>query len=188
MNIYTVKPDPDFRLMFPEDSVYESENWEFKAKPLAGKIPLHFQAHLSETNDKPIPDIAWIGMTTFAFRKDVATELLDILEDAGELLPFQLDGDVWYCLNVLKSSENAVDPVKSSYEIDDGEVRFGLKKPFFNLDNLPSSSLFKIKEDNYTNIYCIDKRNTEEDVLNNFFCAIASHKFTGIKFEKLTEA
>jgi hypothetical protein len=80
MKIYTVQPDSSFRLMFPEDSVYDSDDWEFKCEPLAGKLPLHFEAYFSDKNDKPIPDIAWIGMSTFAFREDVATELLDILE------------------------------------------------------------------------------------------------------------
>ncbi len=168
--------------MYPEDEVYESDNWEFKCNSLAGKLPLHFKAYFSETSDKPMPDIAWIGMNTIAFRKDVAESLLDILESSGELLPFTVDGEQWYCYNVLSHSDNAVDIENSSFEIDDGETRFGLKKPCFIEANLPKTSLFKIKEDNYTNILCIDRREPEEEVLNNFFCAIAAHKFTGIKF------
>tara|TARA_R110002072_G_scaffold271474_2_gene431487 strand:- start:21133 stop:21699 length:567 start_codon:yes stop_codon:yes gene_type:complete len=187
MKIYAVKPDSSFRLMFPEDSVYDSDDWEFKCESLAGKLPLHFDAYFSDSNDKPIPDIAWIGMNTFAFRDDVAAELLDILEEAGELLPFKIGGQQWYCLNVLNKSDDVIDYEKSKYEIEDGEVRFGLKTPAFKLDRLPQSPLFKIKDDNYTTIYCADKRETEEDVMNNFFCAIAGHEYTGIKFEEVFE-
>ncbi len=188
MKIYTVKPDSTFRLMFPEDSICDMDEWEFKCEPLSGKIPLHFTAYFSDKNEKPIPDIAWIGMSTFAFRGDVATELVDILEQAGELLPFKVDGDVWYCFNVLQKSDDAIDPEKSKYEIDDGEMRFGLKSPAFKLEKLPKSSLFKIKDDNYTTIYCIDNRSADDDVLNNFFCALAAKGYTGVKFEEVYEA
>jgi hypothetical protein len=184
MKIYAVKPDSNFRLMYPEDTVYDSDDWEFKCESLAGKLPLHFQAYFSEKSDKPFPDIAWIGMSTFAFRADVATELVEMLEDCGELLPFKVDGNTWYCLNVLQKSENSINPEKSTFEIEDGETKFGLKKPAFIIENLPKSALFKIKEDNYTNIYCIDRRITENDIINNFFCAIAAHGYTGIKFEE----
>jgi hypothetical protein len=180
MKIYAVKPDSNFRLMFPEGEVYDSDDWEFKCKPLAGKLPLHFKASFSEASEKPLPDIAWIGMSTLAFRKDVAEELLDILESSGELLPFTVDGEQWYCFNTLSHSDNAVDVENSGYEVDDGETRFGLKSPSFIEPNLPKTSLFKIKDDNYTNILCADRR--EDEVINNFFCAIAAHEYTGIKF------
>lgn len=185
MKIYTVKPDSDFRLLFPEDSVYDSDDWEFKCEPLAGKLPLHFTAYFSEASNKPFPDIAWLGMSTFAFREDVATELLDILEEAGELLPFKVGGNIWYCFNILSHTNNAVDQENSRYEIDDGESRFGLAKPAFVVDNLPESSLFKIKEDNYTLTYCVDRRGADENVLGNFFCAIAAGEYTGVKFEEV---
>jgi len=174
--------------MFPEASVYDSENWEFKCESLAGKLPLHFEAYFSDKNEKPFPDIAWIGMSTFAFREDVATELLDILEEAGELLPFKVNGQQWYCLNVLTKSDNAIDHEKSKYEIEDGEMRFGLKTPVFVAESLPKSSLFKIEDDNYTTTYCIDNRKSDEDVLSNFFCAISGHGYTGLKFELLAQS
>lgn len=185
MNIYIIKPDSDFRMMFPEDSVYDSDFWEFKCEPLAGKLPLHFEAYFSESNNKPLPDIAWLGMSTFAFRDDVACGILDILEDAGELLPFTVDGEQWYCFNVLTKADNAINHEKSKYEIEDGEIFFGLKKPVFIPERLPASSIFKIKDDNYTMTYCIDKRETEDDVLKNFFCAVAGNGYTGIKFEEI---
>jgi hypothetical protein len=187
MKIYAIKPDSSFRLMFPEDAVYDSDDWEFKCEPLAGKLPLHFESYFSKKNEKPIPDIAWLGMSTFAFRDDVATELLDILEEAGELLPFTIDGDQWYCFNVLKNADNAIDHEKSKYEVDDGAMRFGLKTPAFILENLPNSSIFKIKDDNYTTTYCIDNRETEDDILENFFCAVAGYGYTGLKFEDAYE-
>lgn len=185
MKIFTAQPDPKYRLMYPEDSVYDSEDWGFKCSPLAGILPLHFEAYFSNKDDKPTPDIAWIGMSTFAFRADVATRMLDLLEASGELLPFKIEGDQWYCLNILQKSDNVIDPQNSKYEIEAGEMRLGLKKPVFVVENLPKPPLFKIKDDNYTATYCIDKRDTEEDVLNNFCCAIAVHGYTGVKFEEV---
>ena len=74
MKIYAIQPNPNFALLYPEDSVYRSENWNFKAESLAGILPLHFSAYFSKKSKDPLPDIAWIGMSTFAFRDDVATD------------------------------------------------------------------------------------------------------------------
>jgi hypothetical protein len=183
MKIYILKPDTNYRLLYPEDSVYDSEEWEFKAEPLIEKLPKQFKAYFDKDSKKPIPDIAYLGMSTFAFKKDVATELVEILEDAGELLPFYVDDALWYCLNVTKQSD-ALDPEKSKYEINNG-VRFGLKEYAFNEDKIITSEIFKISNDNFTNIFCSDLRENDSDVENNLFCAIASHGYKGIKFEEV---
>lgn len=182
MKIYEVKPDISYRFMYPEDSLYESEEWEFNGKPLIGVLPNAFKAYFDKGKDEPFPDIAYIGMMTFAFRKDVATELADILEAAGELLAFYVDDDLWYCLNVTTIA-NAVDEEKSTYKINDGSTKLGLTKPFFDVEKIPNaSSLFKIPNDNFTTIYCADRRGGDEDVMNNFFCAVAGHHYTGVEF------
>lgn len=182
MKIYEIKPDTHYRFMYPEDSVYKSDEWDFNAEPLIEVLPKTFHAYFDKDKDEPLPDIAYIGMMTFAFRKDVATELVDILEAAGELLPFYVDKDLWYCLNVTTIAD-AVDEEKSTYKINEGNARIGLIKPAFDVDRLPeSSSLFKIPSDNFTTIYCADRRDTDEDVLNNFLCAVAGHGYTGVKF------
>lgn len=188
MKIYALKPDTAYRFMYPEDDVYDSDDWEFKGEPLIDKLPKCFKAYFDEKPDEPIPDIAYLGMSTFAFKRDVATALADILEAAGEVLPFYVDGELWYCLNVLESAD-AVDEKRSTYEIDDGTVKFGLKDIVFDVDKLPAeSSLFKIPNDNYTIIYCADRRDTDEDVLGNFFCAVAAHGYTGVKFEEVFDS
>lgn len=187
MKIYALKPDSNYRMMFPEDSVYESDEWEFKCESLAGRLPLHFEAYFSDKNEKPLPDIAWIGMSTFAFRGDVATELLDILEASGELLPFKVNGELWYCFNVLQKADGAIDPENSKYEVEEEGMKFGLKSPVFVKEKLPNSPIFKIKDDNYTTAYCIDKRESEENVLESFFCAVAAHDYCGVKFEEVVD-
>ena len=184
MKIYALKPDTDFRLMYPEDDVYDSDYWEFKCEPLIGKLPKTFNAYFSEKSNKPTPDIAYIGMLTFAFRKDVATELADILEAAGELHPFTVDGELWYCLNILQKSD-ALDKENSSYEVDDGKTKMGLKSLAFDANKLPETSLFKITGDNYTSIYCADSRENDEQILENFFCAVSHFGYTGVKFEEV---
>jgi len=60
-----------------------------------------------------------------------------------------------------------------------------IKKTFFIEDNLPETPLFKVSEDNYTYLYCTDNRDSEEQVLNNFFCAVAAHNYTGVKCEEV---
>ena len=184
MKVYKVLPDTDFSLMYPEENVYDSDEWEFKAESLLGKLPNSFNAYFSRKGDKPLPDIAYIGMSTFAFRKDIATELVDILENSGELLPFYVDEELWYCLNVTVQS-NALDKEKSKYKIDNGIIKMHLKEYAFVESQLPSSSLFKIPDDNFTHIFCSDRRDNDEQILNNFFCAVSANEYTGLKFEEV---
>jgi hypothetical protein len=184
MKIFKVKPDTKFRLMYPEDKVYDSAEWEFKGQPLMDALPHPFNAYFAEDSNKPLPDIAYLGMTTFAFRSEVATELVDILEAAGELIPFKIGEDAWYCLNVTNSCD-ALDEDKSKYKINNGAVKLILLEYSFDTAKLSDQSLFKIHNDNYTEIFCADRRETDEQVLDNFFCAVAGHGYTGLKFEEV---
>lgn len=68
-------------------------------------------------------------------------------------------------------------------------MKFGLIKPTFNIDKIPKlSSLFKVPGDNFTTIFCADRRNTDKDVLSNFCCAVAGHKYTGVKFAEVYDS
>lgn len=124
MKIYLLKPDTKYKLMYPEDSVFKSEDWEFNCEDLVDKIP-QFQAYFDKKSDKEIPDIAYIGMSTFAFRHDVATELVDLLEMSSELLPFYVDDELWYLLNV-RECVDALDDENSKYKINNGKVKLHL--------------------------------------------------------------
>lgn len=189
MKIYEVKPDTSYGFLYPEDKIYKSEEWNFNGKPLVEVLPKTFNAWFDTKDNDPIPDIAYMGMMTFAFRKDVGTELADIIEAAGEAHPFYVGDELWYCLNVTTIADDAVDEKNSTYEVDEGDMKFGLIKPAFNIDKIPkSSSLFKVPNDNFTTIYCADRRDTDEDVLNNFFCAVAGHKYTGVKFVEVYDS
>lgn len=183
VKIYKVKPDTDYRLMYPEDGVFDSDDWEFKCSPLIDKLP-QFKAYFDKESKKPIPDIAYIGMATFAFRHDVAEALVDILESAGEVLPFFVDEEIWYCLNVM-ACVDALDESQSEYQFDDGKTKLNPTKFVFNTNKLSESSLFKIPSDNHTNIFCADRRDTDEHVLENFLCAVAGHGFVGVNFEEV---
>lgn len=183
MKVYILKPDMNFRFMYPEDKIYRSENWEFKCDTLIDKL-WQFKAYFDDNKDAPIPDIAYLGMLTFAFRKDVATELVYILEDAGELLPIYVDDELWYCLNITKSID-AVDENMTEFRINDGKSKLFPVKYAFHEDKLPDSTLFKVSTDNFTNIFCVDRRDTDDQVMNNLFCAIAHYGYTGIKFEEV---
>ena len=102
------------------------------------------------------------------------------------MLPFTLEGEQWYCLNVLQKADDALDSEKSEYEYNEGGIKFGLKNIVLKTEKLPATGLFKIKGDNYTSTFCIDDQSTNEGVLGSFFCAVASGKFTGVKFEEVT--
>lgn len=181
-----MKPDIKYRLAYPEDSVYDSDHWEFKAQPLIEKLPLNFTGYFSQSSDAdyPKPDIAYMGMSTFALRGDVADILAeDILEPAGELLPFTIDGVLWYCLNVTACAPHeALDKSRSKYEIEENGLQINLLHGVFDTDKLPETSLFKMPHDNYTDIYCVDRRDSDEEVIGNFFAAVAAHGFTGVEF------
>ncbi len=185
MKVYLLKPDTKYRLMYPEDDVYESDNWEFKCEDLVDKFP-QFQAYFDKNSEKPLPDIAYIGMSTFAFRHDVATELVDILESSSELLPFYLEDELWYLLNV-KECIDALNDDKSKYKINDGKIKLHLVEYVFYPEKLKGKSLFKIPNDNRSQIYCVDDRSSDQSVLNNLFCAIQAHGYTGLKFEEVFE-
>jgi hypothetical protein len=183
MKIHLLKPDMTYRLMYPEDSVYESEGWEFDCTEIVEWLP-QFQAYFDKRSEKPLPDIAYIGMSTFAFREDVAAELVDILEDSCELLPFYVEGELWYLLNVRKCID-ALDSERSKYKINDGKIKLHLTEYYFEASKLDGATIFKIPNDNKTQIFCVDQRDTDEQVLNNLFCAVSAHKYTGIKFEEV---
>lgn len=185
MKVYLLKPDTTYRMMYPEDDVYESDNWEFKCEDLVDRLP-QFQAYFDKNLDKPLPDIAYIGMSTFALRHDVATELVDILESSSELLPFYLDDELWYLLNV-KDCVDALDEENSKYKINDGKLKLHLTEYAFHSDKLKNKSLFKIPNDNRSQIYCVDDRNSDESILNNLFCAIQAHGYTGVVFKEIYE-
>ena len=89
------------------------------------------------------------------------------MEAAGELLPFWVDGQLWYCWNVLKTAD-AIDSDASKWLATE-PVRVGLQKPIFIPSKLPKTSIFKTPTDNYSKIYCIDRRENDEQY-NKFLC------------------
>lgn len=123
-------------------------------------------------------------MATFALRADVADALAEeILEPAGELLPFTVDGELWYCLNVTACApQEALDKSRSRYEIEEDGLQLNLLHGAFDVDTLPETSLFKMPSDNYTDIYCADRQESDDQVMGNFFAAVAAYGYTGITF------
>ncbi|MCO1333141.1 hypothetical protein MO867_02190 [Microbulbifer sp. OS29] len=184
MKIYKVRPDTSFRMMYPPDEVYESESWEFKCHELVDKIP-QFDAYWDDDTSKPLPDIAYLGMSAFAFKKDVAEQMTDILESAGEMLPFYIEGELWYYLNVMEKCESLLDEEKTKYKINQGNIKLIIEDYVFKPEFLSDSSIFKIPQDNHTETFCADRRENDEQVINNFFCAVHGNGFSGLKFTEV---
>ncbi len=183
MKIYELRADTNYQFMYPEDSVHNTLDWEFKAKPLIDILPKQFKSYFEQEKNKPRPDIARLGMATFATRSEVTSNFLDILEPTCELLPFWMDNEPWYCWNVLKVAD-AIDAEASKW-LSTEPVRVGLSQPAFIESKLPKTSIFKTPTDNYTSIYCIDRRDNDEQIENNLFCAVAYHGYTGLTFEEV---
>ncbi len=182
MKIYKLRPNTDYKMIFPVDS-FPRGVMSFKGKPIIDSFKKEFQAKYSD-DDKPIPDIAYLGMVTYAFKMDAANDLADILEESGEALPIYVGEDVWYALNITTTSD-ALDRDKSEFEMDDGTIKRMPKKFVFDTSKLPDTTLFKIPDDNFTDVFCIDRRSSDEEVLNNFFCAVSGHNLTGLEFEEV---
>lgn len=185
MKIYRLRPNTDYKMIFPVDS-FPKGVMSFKGKPIVEDFKKGFQAKYGD-DDKPVPDIAYLGMVTYAFKMEAANNLADILEQAGEALPIYIGEEVWYALNITTISE-ALDRDKSEFEMNDGKIKKIPNKFVFDINKLPNTSLFKIPDDNFTDVFCIDRRSGDAEILNNFFCAVSGHNLTGLEFEEVFSA
>ena len=183
MRVLKLSPDPAYRLLYPSDAVHRPGLWEFHGEPLADRL-MGFEAHFDSSKDAPEPDIAYLGMTTFAFRKDVADTLCELLEPWGELLTCHVGDQLWYALNVTTKCD-ALDEANSEFAINTGTIKLHLCRYAFHKDKLPPCALFKIPQDRYSAIFLADSQQADDEVLSNLFCAVQAYGYRGLLFEEV---
>ncbi|RCU45622.1 hypothetical protein DU002_14245 [Corallincola holothuriorum] len=179
--VLQIEPDTNFRFMYSVDD-YDVNDWKFNGESRIGNIK-RFQAQWAQDSNKPIPDISYINTSTFAISKKVATELVELWEDSAELIPFDVNDELWYLLNVINRQENILDVDNSEFMVP--VLNVGIEKAVFYPDKLPRSCIFKIPEGRYSETFCVDSRVDDEDIMNNLFCAIQGHGYTGLIFKEV---
>ncbi|QIL88959.1 hypothetical protein GNX18_03650 [Microbulbifer sp. SH-1] len=116
-----------------------------------------------------------IGILTFCslvLTEGAWSELKEIAERYGHLLPWQYGERRLWLWNVTNVA-NVLDRDRSSFN------HFGgVSHPVFTADKLTDNPVFKLREDNYTAIYCT----------YTFRQLIENHNFTGLEFEALDVA
>lgn len=191
MDIYRIDQDYDFKPLYPEEAVTDEKDWEFFAQSVVDIFPPRsFKGEFDEEDRKlPIPDIAIMGSNTYAF-SEKATELLaPILNRAGEVIPFHVEAETWYLLNVMESLDKAFDRANSAAEMEamDGSL-VSIQRYAFFPEHLTDSALFKIPDDGNLHIFCADRRDTEEQRRSNFFQIVQENGLTGLDFKKVFSA
>lgn len=189
MKIYTVDPDPSYRVLVPENEFLAKDYWEFNCKPISPLLaPYELKAFFSKDQNKlPIPDIANIDAFTFAFNSRSVDLLSRVLLNSGELIPFIIERETWYLFNPLNSIDGIFDEERSTYEYS----RFGRRlfplKCHFRTEYLAEHELFKIPNDYYHWTYCVDRSSSKGSYGHTLFELVNSNKLTGLNFRKVFE-
>lgn len=178
----------DYRPIHPERSLTRKVRWKFSAKPMVDKLPpMSFIGQFDKKDrKKPVPDIALMGCRTYAFNEKATELLAPILHRAGEIIPFEVEGDTWYLLNVLESLDQAFDPDRSMAEMtmSDGTL-VEVFHYVFRPEHLSDSPLFKVPNDGHQNIFFADRKDTEQQRRSHFMQIVTDHGLTGLEFKKV---
>lgn len=171
MKVYVLAPLYDqYKSFLAKDDGLATEQYESlrcKGKPIKWPTPL---AIVGDEEDIGIPeaDIGFINIGSIVLAETSYTLLKDITEQYGQLLPLNFEGRnlwLWNVTNIV----DALDSKKSDFNSYGGVVN-----AVFSAEKIGKSMAFKIKEDNFTNIYCTDQ----------FVQFIKEHKLTGLDFDE----
>lgn len=105
------------------------------------------------------------------------------LDGAGEFLPVEIEGEasVHYIYNVTTCGD-FIDSKNSIWEFYEPEkIDMGLVAPAFRAASLGGKTLFKIPEDEGTEIYCVERKPAVG--CYELKSLVEQHKLTGLKFE-----
>jgi len=143
----------------------------------------------------PRPDFFHFGISKFVCNERARGLTGEPLEMCGELLPIEIErenGD-YYLYNVTNCI-NVVDLEKSRWQTllywknstqqkpeEKKEELKILKTPAFIAERLGEESLFKIPEDNGTEIYCLERTGDADD--GEFKALVEKHGLTGLEFK-----
>lgn len=143
------------------------ESLRCKGKPIKWPAPLSV---VGDEDNVGIPeaDIGFINIGSIVLTNAAYLVMKDIAEQYGQLLPLSYEGRSLWLWNVTHVI-GALDYDKSEFNSYGGVVT-----PIFSAKKIGSSMAFKIKEDNFTNIYCTD----------SLVELIKTKGFTGLEFDE----
>lgn len=171
MKIYALAPLYDqYKSFLPKDENLAAEQYESircKGKPIKWSAPLEV---VGDDEDVGIPeaDIGFINIGSIVLADAAYLVLKNIAEQYGQLLPLKYEGRSLWLWNVTHVID-ALDADKSQFNSYGGVVN-----PVFSAEKIGSALVFKMKEDNFTNIYCSD----------SFVKLIKANSFTGLEFDE----
>ncbi|WP_269539369.1 hypothetical protein [Cerasicoccus fimbriatus] len=186
MEIFRVLPDNDFQCLMPCNSKFADEQGSFvfdgtERRDRWGDYEFYVSTPLSRRGN-------FFGMISdkFVFDEHVyESDLLDILERAGEVLPAKLADtgenlyflNVTYCINAL-DVENSYIERSPVFKHTPGMIR----RHSFYPSRLGDAVPFKLPQTVRTHIYCDTGRMSEDD---EFYTQYHNLGFTGLEFESL---
>jgi hypothetical protein len=185
MKIFEVKFDDKFQYLAADDRKSKTDKeiqalqlslyftGEPKKKWRPPKIYVPYPKRLE-------PDIWSTGIGNGAFAVNAkAFEKLDaLLEMAGELLEFSYKDQTLTICNILECID-CVDEDRSKWSLDKTGKRNFFVTPFFFMDALSESTLFKIPQ-SPVDMFCWEQ---SEDPDSEFKACVEHHKLKGIKFK-----
>ncbi|AFU98420.2 imm11 family protein [Simiduia agarivorans] len=120
-----------------------------KGKPLNWSEPQPIETD-EEDVGVPEADISLLNIGSIVINENIKKEYFDVYQDYCEFLPLDNDGKRYFAVNVINVLD-CLDMNKSRFNKHGGII-----DPVFDLAKIPDNAIFKIKEDNYTNIYCTE--------------------------------
>lgn len=171
MKVYSITPKYDeFKSFVPKDwdeAITHYSSLRCKGSELSWPKPLQVVGD-EEDVGIPEPDIGLLNIGSLVFSDSAIENIRGALEKHGQLLPLMYNKRTFYLWNITNVL-NALNPNESEFN-DHG----GVSKAVFSKNAIPRCSVFKIKEDNATSIFCT------EDFAN----MIKENNLSGVDFEE----
>jgi len=186
MNVYLVNLDGNhYQSLEPVDDGFVDKHQllEFNCQPKAADWK-QYKVFIPDPALKP-PDFWEIYGAAFAMEPRVLDFVLAQCEMSGEILPLKFEKRTLSVVNVLQCW-NCLDHNKTKWLqltpktriIDDSKKNAYAFIPA----RMDEPSLFKLQEDRFNRIYCVER---ERDPETEFKAAVEKHKLKGILFDLL---
>jgi len=152
MSIYRVQPNIEkykaFHLVDDDDNfdLQVEGYFDFMGQPKANDWN-GARVYLDATFDKAellVADITNFNVSALAYSEKAISILQDVLEESGELLPFECDGKKWWIHNITNVLD-ALDKEETTMELMDSG-RFMIGKTVLDENKLTDVSVFKTKQ------------------------------------------
>ncbi|NRD75651.1 hypothetical protein HQQ94_20990 [Shewanella sp. VB17] len=185
MSIYRVKADikkyQAFYLIDDDENInLQVEGYfDFKGVPKIGEwkgARVYLDATYDNTkHELPIADVTKFNVQALAYSEKAVKVLREILEESGELLPFECDGKKWW-IHHITNVVDALDPESTTMELMESG-RFLIGKAALDESKLSGTCMFKTKQ----RMGLILGHNVPE---NDYQTLVETSGLTGVLFSK----